>query len=145
MTCFLVSSQDPFPWEGTTEKTLKCIYENTTPFSHVIQAQILLSSCNPQGQCCLEFKGQSENFKCFLAEGSTNWKNPLHFRRQHQLLQGFPGGSDSKESVCSAGDPGLIPGLGRSPGEGNGNPPQDSCLENPMDRRACTAHGVTKS
>ena len=61
----------PFLWEGTTEKTLKCIYENTTPFSHVIQAQILLSSCNPQGQCCLEFKGQSENFKCFLAEGSS--------------------------------------------------------------------------
>ena len=44
------------------------------------------------------------------------------------------GGSDSKESVCNAGDPGLIPGSGRSPGEGNGNPLQYSCLENPMDR-----------
>ena len=43
------------------------------------------------------------------------------------------GGSDSKASVCSAGDSGLIPGLGRSPGEGNGNPLQFSCLENPMD------------
>ena len=45
----------------------------------------------------------------------------------------FPGGSDSKASACNAEDPGLIPGLGRSPGEGNGNPLQYSCLENPMD------------
>ena len=45
----------------------------------------------------------------------------------------FPGGSDGKESTCSAGDPGLIPQLGRSLGEGNGNPLHYSCLENPMD------------
>ena len=45
----------------------------------------------------------------------------------------FPGGSDSKASAYSAGDPGSIPGLGQSPGEGNGNPLQYSCLENPMD------------
>ena len=45
----------------------------------------------------------------------------------------FPGGSDSKESVYNAGDLGSIPGLGRFPGEGNGNPLQYSCLENPMD------------
>ena len=51
-------------------------------------------------------------------------------------IGGFPDGSDSKESACNAGDPGLIPGLGRSPGEGNGNPLQYSCLENPMDRGA---------
>ena len=49
---------------------------------------------------------------------------------------GFPGGSDGKESACREGDLGLISGLGRSPGEGNGNPVQYSCLENPMDRRA---------
>ena len=47
--------------------------------------------------------------------------------------QGFPGGAEVKTSVYNAGDPGLIPGLGRSPGEGNGNPLQHSCLENPMD------------
>ena len=47
---------------------------------------------------------------------------------------GFPGGSDGKESARNAGDLVLIPGLGRSPGEGNGNPLQYSCLENPMDR-----------
>ena len=46
---------------------------------------------------------------------------------------GFPGGSDGKASACDAGDLGLIPGSGRSPREGNGNPLQHSCLENPMD------------
>ena len=45
----------------------------------------------------------------------------------------FPGGSDGKASARDAGDPGLIPGLGQSPGEGNGNPLQYSCLENSMD------------
>ena len=59
----------------------------------------------------------------------------------------FPGGSVGKESVCYAGDPGLIPGSGISSGEGNGNPLQYSCLENSMDRGAwqATVHGVTKS
>ena len=60
---------------------------------------------------------------------------------------GFPGGSDGKEYACSAGDLGSIPGSGRSPGEGNGNPLQYSCLENSMDRGAqqATVHGVAKS
>ena len=49
---------------------------------------------------------------------------------------GFPSGSDSKESACNAGDTGLIPGSGRSPGEANGNPVQYSCLENSMDKGA---------
>ena len=63
------------------------------------------------------------------------------------VAQGFPGGSDSKESACNVGDLGSIPGSGRSPGEGNGNPLQYSCLENPMDRGAwqATVHGVIKS
>ena len=52
------------------------------------------------------------------------------------LLKCFPGGSDSKESSCNVVDLGLIPGLGRSPGAGHGNPIQYSCLENPMDRGA---------
>ena len=56
-------------------------------------------------------------------------------------------GSDSKESACNAEDLGSVPGSRRSPGEGNGNPLQDSCLGNPMDRRAwwATVHGVAKS
>ena len=60
---------------------------------------------------------------------------------------GFPGGSDSKESACNAGDPGLIPGLGRSPGEGSGYPLQYSYLENLIDSRAWQAivHEVAMS
>ena len=59
---------------------------------------------------------------------------------------GFPGSSDSKESACSVGDLVLIPGLGGSPGEGNGYPLQYSCLKNPMGRGAWlgTVHGVEK-
>ena len=56
--------------------------------------------------------------------------------RHFPVTRGFPGGSNSKESACSAGDPGSIPGSGRSPGEENGNPLQYSCLEKPMDRGA---------
>ena len=58
-----------------------------------------------------------------------------------------PCGSDGKEFACNAGDPGLIPGSGRSPREGIGYPLQYSCLENSMDRGAwkATVHGVTKS
>ena len=60
---------------------------------------------------------------------------------------GFPGSSQVKASACNAGDPGLIPGSGRSPGGGDGNPLQYSCLENPMDRGAWQAavHVVTES
>ena len=61
-------------------------------------------------------------------------------------LESFPCNLVSKESACSAGDPGSIPGSGRSSGEGNGNPVQYSCLENTMDRgvRQATVHGVTR-
>ena len=60
---------------------------------------------------------------------------------------GFPGGSDGKESTCNTGELGSIPGLGRSPEGGRGNPLQCSCLENPMDRGdwRTTVHEVTKS
>ena len=60
---------------------------------------------------------------------------------------GFPGGSEVKVSAWNAGDLGSIPELGRSPGEGNGNPLQYSCLENPMEGGAwqATVRGVTKS
>ena len=60
---------------------------------------------------------------------------------------GFPSGSDGRESACNAGDPGLIPGSGRSPGERNSNPLRFSCLENSMDggARRATVHGVAKS
>ena len=62
-------------------------------------------------------------------------------------MTGFPGGSDSKESACNAGDMVSIPGSGRSPAEGNGNPLQYACLENSMDRGAwwATVQRVAKS
>ena len=61
--------------------------------------------------------------------------------------QGIPCGSDGKESTCNAGDLALVPESGRCPGEGNGNPLQYSCLQNPMDRGdwQATVHGVAKS
>ena len=59
---------------------------------------------------------------------------------------GFPGGLDGKACVCNTGDLDLIPGLGRSPGEGNGSPLQYPCLENPMDRGArAIVHRVAQS
>ena len=66
---------------------------------------------------------------------------------QIQRSKGFPSGSDGKESTCNAGDPGLSPKLRRSPGEENGYPPPDSCLENSMDIGTWWAsiHGITKS
>ena len=68
-------------------------------------------------------------------------------RALNHLTCSFPGGSDNKESACNARDLSLIPGSGRSPGEGNGYPLQYSCLENSMDRRAwrATVHGVAES
>ena len=56
-----------------------------------------------------------------------------NFKQASTHFKGFPGGSDGEESACNAGDPDLIPGLGRSPGEGNGYQLQYSCLENNLD------------
>ena len=62
-------------------------------------------------------------------------------------MLGFPGGSVGRESTCNVGDLGSIPGLGRSPGKGYGNPPSILAWRIPMDRgaRRATVHGVTKS
>ena len=89
-----------------------------------------------------------------LANARYEWSSPhLVIRREREIwgswgkVLGFPGGSDIKESACSAGDQGSIPGLGRCSGEGNGNPLKYSCLENPVDRGAwwVMVHGVTNS
>ena len=66
---------------------------------------------------------------------------------QNAFILDLPGGSNGEESACSAGDPGSIPGLGRSPGEGDGYPFQYSCLKNSMDRGAwqVTVHGVANN
>ena len=69
------------------------------------------------------------------------WEDPLH-RLPTPVFLGFPCGSAGKKSTCNAGDPGSIPGLGKSPGEGKGYPLQYSGLENSMD---CIVNGVAKS
>ena len=76
-------------------------------------------------------------------QGVWHWSRLM----EPQGAMGFPGGSDDKESACNAGDPGSIPGLGRCPGERQGNPLQYSCLENSTVRGAwwATGHGVAKS
>ena len=79
---------------------------------------------------------------------STHLSLPFRLFHEHlapsRLKLGFPGGSDGKESACNMGNTGLIPGEGRSPGEGNGNTLQYSCLESSMDRGAwqATVRGV---
>ena len=120
--------------------------------------------------CPQNFPGKITGVGChfllhgiFLTQGSNSlcllhWQedsllihhlgSPFAFSNEFTYLFGdFPGGSDSKASAYNVGDPGSIPGLGRSPGEGNGNPLQSSCLENPTDVGTwqATVHGVTKS
>ena len=67
-----------------------------------------------------------------------------NLQKRIEDVEGIPGGSEDKVSACNAGDPGSIPGLERSPGEGNGDPLQYSCLENLMDREAwrTTVYGI---
>ena len=87
-------------------------------------------------QACLQVEEGNRVSVCVHAQSRST------FLRPHG-----PGGLEGKASACNAEDPGSIPGSGRSPEEGNGNPLQYSCLENPMDRGACwaTVHGVAKS
>ena len=84
-----------------------------------------------------------------LYKVGVNWDGPGQMVTEgpSSAIHHFPGGSDGKVSACNLGDPGSIPGLGRSPGEGNGLPLQCSCLENPMDGGAwwATVHRVAKS
>ena len=79
-----------------------------------------------------------------LTKTQTRLSNWTELWARFQFI--FPDGSDDEESACNAGDPDSIPGLGRFPGEGNGNPLQYSCLKNPMDRGAwqATVQQVTK-
>ena len=133
--------------------------------------QALLSwYMNPYEKCCLSLTKELELLAVGRKVGTSskllwlNDENSIFWFWNGQRLSGdqatkrpgmckynlsdvFPGGSDSKASACNAGDPGLIPGSGRSPGEGNDTPLQYSCLENPMDGGAwwATVHRVTKN
>ena len=111
-------------------------------------------------QCCREGNGNPLQYSCleYLVDRGAWWAT-VHGVAQSQtllkplssssskIIKRLPRWLSGKESACSAGDVGLIPGSGRSPREGDGNPLQHSCLENPMDKGAwrATVHGVTKS
>ena len=101
---------------------------------------------------CMETQ-KTPNSQSNLEKEKPSWRNQPSWLQATLLIQSysnqdgsFPGDSIGKESTCSAGDLGSIPGSGRSPGEGNGYPLQYSCLENPMDRGAwwATVHGAAK-
>ena len=103
-----------------------------------------MGSCS-SGQRALILAGSGPPRPRILAAHWWRW-NLVHVKSDLTRPQSS-GGSDGKVSASSAGDPGSIPGSGRRPGEGNGDPVHYSCLENPMDRTAwqATVHGVTKS
>ena len=95
-----------------------------------------------------QYVGHLENidFLAYADLPNVDNRTSTHMSLISPLIS-FPGGSDGKESACSAGDTGLILGLGRCPGEGNGSPLQYAYLENPMDRGAWWAavYGVAQS
>ena len=110
-------------------------FEKNTQLAHFLSMYYSVYLCRYLSfRACIEFPDfTNKNKGCWVKFSS--------------FPEGFPGGSEVKVSACNAKDPVSIPGLGRSPGEGNGNPLQYSCLENPMERGAwwATVHAVTKS
>ena len=131
-------------WWYSGPRTVTCLY------THANKLPTLTQQVPPQrrvksGPGTLQVK-----FMLFfhnrLRKLSWAWYH-IVFEEQQEPSIDFPGGSDSKKSACNAGDLGSIPGSERAPGEGNGNPLQHSCLENPMDRGAwwATVHRITKS
>ena len=113
-------------------------------FALITEEGSLISPCYSLALCIqmgisspFSFAFTSLLFSALCKASSDNHFAFLHFFFLGiVMITDFPGGSDGKASVYNAGDPGLIPGLGRSAGEGNGNPLQYYCLENPMDRGA---------
>ena len=150
----------------TTKYVYIPMYINISMWTHTytqrIGRMVLICVCSPQKSLmrlvCLHDGGSCSKIQHFrqphligLQTLSGLFIPHLHFllswKKYIYNIQWLPGSSDSKESACSEGDPGSIPGLGRSPGEENGNALQYSCLENPMDKGAWQAavHGVAKS
>ena len=101
-------------------------------FSHVMQRADSLERTLILGK--IQGKRRSQQQKIRSLE-SISSSMDMNLRKLPEIW-GFPGGSDGKESTCNIGDPSLIPGSGRSPGEGNDSPLQYSCLEKFMDRGA---------
>ena len=131
------------PWATTTEAYA---LQQEKPLTR--EAGTLPLESSPRSQlekaCAQQWRPESTSI---LLGTHLFFLTPTILLRYTSHTIGFPGGSDSKVSVCNVGDLGSIPGSGRFPREGNGNPLQYSCLENPMDRGAWLAivHGVAKS
>ena len=119
------------------------------PSAHLLPDWTLPNS----GKCLwLHHKNRPDTHMCrgvsgWPVQNHKTWLSQLSFGDNKAIPLGFSGSSDGKEFACNVGDLGSIPGLGRSSGEGNGYPPQYSCLENPMDRGAwwVIVHGVAES
>ena len=126
----------------------------SSSFQVVANGRISFSHMAVYWICCIFFIHSSTDGRlgcihilAIVNNVAINAGMQISFRYPIFISFWFPGGSDGKTSACNAGDLGSIPGLGRSPGEGNGNPLQHSCLENPMDRVAWWAavQGVAES
>ena len=120
-------------------------YSNKAMSNQSSDPSIVQNPRTDQGQCHelideeIGWEWQSWDFESGPFPNSHSHKTNLSLLWIYFVLwelMGFPGGSDGKASACNARDLGLIPGSRKSPGEGNGNPLQHSCLENPMDRGA---------
>ena len=138
--------------------TLRIFTCDYFPFANL--AYLRIGNGNPLRYSCLENSMDRGTWRATVHGVSRVWHDwvtctflrvmsPTSFIYDdtEHLFMGFPGGSDGKESACNAGDPGSIPVLGRSLGEGNGYPLQYSWLKNPMDIGAWWAavHGITTS
>ena len=132
MPTIFTTVMDKEAWHAAVHRVAK----SRTRLSDWTKLNWALASLYLYSQCGISFR-QHEGRPCFFIPSVLYLNNLDHLHLIWLLLWlclGFPGGSEVKASACNAGDMGLIPGLGRSPGEGNGNPLQYSCLENPMDR-----------
>ena len=114
------------------ENSLEQLKLQLQHFSHVMQRADSLERTLILGKIQGKRRSQQQKIRSLESISSSMDMN----LRKLQEIWGFPGGSDGKESACNAGDPSLIPGSGRSPGEGNDSPLQYSCLEKFMDRGA---------
>ena len=132
--------------KGKTHLLFNFLCENTSGFrkgvifSSLQGGNILLDYFKITIRHELQSSSTSEKY-LFSVKGLFRGKDPvIHWVNAQFHTTGFPCSSVGKESACNAGDPGLISGLGGSPGEGNGNPLQYSCLENPHEQRSLAGY-----
>ena len=145
--CWLPAASLPLP-QRSSGRYLKSVQESQAGTSHKVSGDLQApqqgarpAESSGGGDWSLPF-GNASQSKQTSARGMLIAGVLLYHKSKlkAQVIWGFLGDSDGKESACNAGDPGWIPGSGRSPGGGHGNPLQFSCLENPMDRAVWGLH-----